>query len=468
MCSEKNTRLPKSRKQKKFEKTPVVGLSYVEEQRYKKIVEDADKALKNVINPQENSNNPPVTIVFGPPGVENIPKTQDSAGSSLPKKSRSIRGYGFLFTDYSLDYNLLKEVFERPSPSCLYIVFGREQCPTTGRIHFQGYMYFENEVSRDKLRKDLQVSGGFGYVELARDTARKNRLYCIKGVQSHEEWEAYKEKGPNWFKTIRDGVSPQVKDVDYWEFGECPKGQGHRSDLETAHEDIMEGKCTSMRQLYEQHGAVVHRAPKSLAAMIEEFRPRRNWMTELIIIIGPAGAGKSELARNEGAEEISLSGDYKMPFLMGYSGNNPIILIDEFDPNQIAINVFLRLIDKGDFICNVKNGTMHFNAKRVYVTANKSLDKWWPSAPDEQMEALKRRITDLVYFEAPVGRVNPVPRVSHIKVDYTCPQPESGPQRIVEKVQDMTDEEWQLILKLRADRLSGKKNDLPNFSSFLN
>lgn len=79
-----------------------------------------------------------------------------------------------------------------------YAVFGRETCPTTGRLHYQGYVRFKSNKRFNWVR---QLFPGANIL-LARGSPSENRGYCIK-------------------------------DGHFREWGTLPQGrQGRRSDVE--------------------------------------------------------------------------------------------------------------------------------------------------------------------------------------------------------------------------------------------
>jgi len=61
-----------------------------------------------------------------------------------------------------------------------YIVWGEEYTPTTGLLHYQGYVEFKNAYSLKYVKslfKDKTI-----HLEVARENRECNKLYCLKGV----------------------------------------------------------------------------------------------------------------------------------------------------------------------------------------------------------------------------------------------------------------------------------------------
>jgi len=91
-----------------------------------------------------------------------------------------------------------------------YAVVGSETCPTTGTWHFQGYAIFKAEKRLSALKKIMPRA----HWTKADGTPMQNSNYCKKGEQPKAEWDAHKEKGPNWglnAEFMEIGAIPQRK-----------------------------------------------------------------------------------------------------------------------------------------------------------------------------------------------------------------------------------------------------------------
>lgn len=88
-----------------------------------------------------------------------------------------------------------------------YLVMGKEKCPTTGKEHLQGYVYFNNAVSFKGVKRYLSAST---HVEGCRGNSESNINYC-------------------------------KKEGDFIEFGDKPQ-QGRRNDLNKVGESIIKGE----------------------------------------------------------------------------------------------------------------------------------------------------------------------------------------------------------------------------------
>ncbi len=99
---------------------------------------------------------------------------------------------------------------ERTELFAQYYCWGREKCPTTGRIHLQGYIELKEGMTIPQVKKKMGLPRI--HLESRRGTQLQAIDYCKKGNQTHEEWEEVGIGGPNF-----------GDDADFFEFGEKKK-----------------------------------------------------------------------------------------------------------------------------------------------------------------------------------------------------------------------------------------------------
>lgn len=91
-----------------------------------------------------------------------------------------------------------------------YVIYQLEKCPTTSRLHWQGYIKFSKCVSMQFIKEHFPILAG-AHLEKRRGTDAEARDYCAK--------ENTRELGP-------------------WEIGNWGGQQGQRSDLTTYAEAV--------------------------------------------------------------------------------------------------------------------------------------------------------------------------------------------------------------------------------------
>lgn len=195
-----------------------------------------------------------------------------------------------------------------------YLCYGAEVCPTSGRKHWQGCVYFYDKKSISSAQKLLKI--GKSHIEFIQksDDSADSTNYC-------------------------------KKDENYKEFGQMPV-QGKRTDLEALIRDIKEGTLTtneivlSNPVMYHQYGRTLEKA--------EDLVKRKKFRTEMTTCdwyYGETGVGKSHTAFRDYAPETH----YVLPlndkgWWDGYNGQQTVV-VNEFR-GEIEYRELLDLIDK--------------------------------------------------------------------------------------------------------------------------
>lgn len=136
-----------------------------------------------------------------------------TARPDSPPPDRNARGRGFCFTLHNYTFAEEEALHEQLGRvDGVYLITGREICPTTGTPHLQGYIHFPNARTWSAIRRLFGTIIGHDrcHIKVARGSPRDNYIYCSKGG-------------------------------DFRELGTCPN-QGGRSDLDAVTRDITEGK----------------------------------------------------------------------------------------------------------------------------------------------------------------------------------------------------------------------------------
>lgn len=260
-----------------------------------------------------------------------------------------------------------------------YFVCGLEECPTTKKFHYQIYLHFANARTMKSVIKKCKGR----HVEIARGSPKDNRQYCIKDGKFSEV-----------------GIMPQ---------------QGERCDLDEIRERIANGVteaeiAAGSFAKYCQYG----RAFEKYRILIE---PKRAWQTEVHILWGYAGTGKTrkvtELCDDKHAV-CKFSGDKANPFVMGYNGEADV-LFDDLDPQTASLQTMLTLCDRYRCVINVKGGERNWAPKRIFITCNDDPMLWFGGAPQ-----WLRRITSVQFFgkndtEVSPGNTNLGPQLAKLK-----------------------------------------------------
>lgn len=275
------------------------------------------------------------------------------------KEQKSSRNWILTFfpTDLERDTNRFEMLSRKKG--IRYSIVGKEICPTTKKIHFQGYISYKN------AKTFKQTKRWFGY-----DTIR------IK--------EAVAGDCPNQKYCSKDGNL-------IYEVG-IPLKQGVRSDVEKA--VAIAKETNSMRAVVEQvfnYQAVRH---TELWLKYKE-RKRPVQPIEVIWIYGRPGGGKtSHIYDSYPIEEIFEPLSFK--WWEGYDAHK-IVLIDDFRVEYCSFTQLLRLLDIYPFRVEMKGGSRQVQFNKIYITAPKPpLEMYKHLKYEEDLGQLTRRITTLI------------------------------------------------------------------------
>lgn len=265
-------------------------------------------------------------------------------------------------------------------------VWQLEECPTTGQLHFQGYIEYDRNVRLAQAKREASIFFDGAHMEPARGTRTENVDYCSK--------DDTRVAGP-WYYPSQD-------------FFDGP-GQGRRSDLKTFADRIKNGEklevvATDMPGTYLQYS----RGAKDLANMV--MKPR--FLQEAPIIevhFGRAGSGKTKYMWDQVMElsNGSMSTDFyylkegSHKWFDGYKGQ-ACILMDDFGEDGaepgLRLDALLRLWDRYPFQGEIKGGMVEIQASRFIITSNFHPRDWYKRLTLDRKRALARRITKLVRY----------------------------------------------------------------------
>lgn len=267
--------------------------------------------------------------------------------------------------------------------SVIYAVWQEEECPDTGRIHLQGYLYFGDKKPRMKwVKATIFPKSRHVHLKPANGSPEDNHTYCTK--------EESRVDGP-------------------WEKGEMPKGQGERTDIKEFTQAViatrgdirdLDEKYDHMMLRYSRHaqslmGHVAAREAKQAGVPVirEPLKVKIYW--------GEAGAGKTWAAQHDHKDVYTLA-EYKKDKLWfdGYIAHKTL-LIDEFDPENMPITVFNQICDRYPYNCPVKGGFVPARWDTVVICSNIDPQSWYTTADRKLRNAFIRRVTEIKHFVKP-------------------------------------------------------------------
>jgi len=258
----------------------------------------------------------------------------------------------WMFTSYEEECKL-------PEAEIEYSVYQQEKCPSTGRLHWQGFVRFSTRKRFETVKRML---GQGIHLEYAR-CVDKAIEYCMK--------EDTRVATP-----IEIGIKPCKK-----------KKLNPMEELKT---------CTPLELLAEN--PQVWRSLRNLQQLHCALASPRTSMTTGVFLSGGTGTGKSKISMLI-ASFLGTSGTYWAPpdlkWMDGYHGQ-PLVIVDEFR-GQVPPSRILRMVDRYPLQLEIKGGFTQWKPKLMIFTSNLRLAYCFPEDCSTK-EAIARRINEYICY----------------------------------------------------------------------
>ncbi|APA62649.1 putative replication protein [uncultured virus] len=286
----------------------------------------------------------------------------------------AARNYMFtLFVEEKNEYlNLKNRLNNKEDTHVKYVICQLESCPSSGRLHVQGYVEFDKMMTIKQVKKIL---GEKTHLDKRQGTQEQAIKYCSKNDTKIE--------GP-----FIIGKKAQ---------------QGQRTDLEKTAERLRNGD--SIELIIEENGNMLRyiKHMKEYKMLIEKKRDREE-PVYVEVIVGDPGSGKTRYVYDKEPDLFVLPEQHgNSIWFDGYQGQEAVIFDDFY--GGIKYSTMLRLLDRYPLRVPIKGGFTQWKAKRIYITSNQGIDKWYKI---QDMRALKRRVSKIIIFEEQ-GNTDPLP-----------------------------------------------------------
>ncbi len=250
-----------------------------------------------------------------------------------------------------------------------YGIYQLEECPSTGRMHIQGYYEFTRPVRKTHCQRVLNVPKA--HCDPRHGSPDQARTYCLK-----EDTQA---------------TLPS-------EFGNLPGGQGQRNDLIAVFASLDEG--ATPQEIAQSYPATWARCLRAVDRYYLDIAPKRNWQMEVHVIVGEPDAGKTrsvyEQAESQGFDVFDVMSPNMTGGAIWFDGykREHAILLDDFY-GWLPWTFLLKLLDRYPMRIQTKGGVAPFLSHKVFITSNSHPNTWYNYGGHMQYAALERRITTL-------------------------------------------------------------------------
>lgn len=287
------------------------------------------------------------------PYIGRTMSTTPVSQSREPETQKSYRNICFtLFYEDLTEVSKMEAWLEKQS----YGVMGLETCPTTKKLHIQGYVEFKSP----KTFKTLKRRWPSMHFEARHASAKAAAEYCKKEGQ---------------FK----------------EFGQI-SCQGKRTDLIAAVELIQSGASIETVALTEPVSYVKYHS--GLEKLAYHHSKHRSTMPSITWYWGEAGVGKSHKAsENLPPEKVHRQHDPK--WWDGYDQQECVIL-DDFDPESWNFRELLQCLDKYPKSVHTKGSFRKLNSPIINITCDRKPEDIWSG---NLLKQITRRCKAIVKVE---------------------------------------------------------------------
>lgn len=294
---------------------------------------------------------------------------------------------------------------ERPpvSSQVRYVCYQREKAPETGRIHVQGYIEFLRAVRMQGVKAILADLSA--HVEPSRGSSEANTDYCTRefNPDGSRKRATEAECREALDGGCGDGVGPVPEPPGPGPFtwgSPADAGRGRRSDLIQLRNEIAEGKSVfeCARRGDDDVVPVIARYFK-FAVWFEENvrREKRVSFRDLTVyfLSGPTSTGKTRwVYQMNDADKVYAWTTRKPMWFDGYQGQ-PVLLIDEFDAEEVPVTHLLRILDHYPLTLPVKGSTTEAAWLVVIIVSNFTFEQMFcpQRFRPEVVDAIKMRIS---------------------------------------------------------------------------
>lgn len=228
-----------------------------------------------------------------------------------------------------------------------------------------------------------------GYIELS----KKQRITWLK---SHLSERAHYE--------ISNGTAEQAsayckKEDSFFEYGVLSSllsKQGQRTDLEAIKEILDDtGDINQVSDVYFAQWVRYHKAFEKYVLNKQE---RRNWVTEVHVLWGATGTGKSRFVHDLHPNNLWVASDNSLKWFDGYHGEDFVLFDDFVSVKNDRFGFLLQLLDRYAMTVPIKGGFVNWKPRTIYFTSNLPIEQWFTGVTEAQFAALKRRITRQIKF----------------------------------------------------------------------
>lgn len=280
--------------------------------------------------------------------------------------------------------------------------------PTPALRNFCATINNYNDTDLQNI-EDLKPFLDYGIVGREVSETETPHLQCYFELHKQKRFSAVSKILPRAHIEPRKGTSQQASDYCR-KYDSSPDVYGElstpgaRSDLDSLASRIQAGATRT--ELAADCPTSVLKYSRGIEALMSYSsvpRDRSTPKTVRVFYGFDTGAGKTRTAFDLMGDTAYIWGPEQDKWFCGYDNHKHVIL-DEFR-GQLPYGFLLRLLDRYPMRVQVKGGSREFVADEIIITSPKHPTAWYSDLPDDRINQLLRRITEIRHFQNSVTQV---------------------------------------------------------------
>lgn len=238
----------------------------------------------------------------------------------------------------------------------------------TGTLHLQGYIEMKQPARMAALKKLLPRA----HLEKAKGSKEECIRYCLKEETS---------LGTIWFLqdgTLRCSSNDEEESLKKVILSKLEAKDGGKEStrlrLCAIQSKLSEGHSHLIEEIADNEFDLWVRYYRAFEKYLLMKTPVRSWKTNVHVLQGPTGTGKSKWAMDNFP---SAYWKQRSNWWDGYVGQESVVL-DEFY-GWLPFDLLLRLCDRYPLMVETKGGQTQFAAKTIVITTNMLPCNWYKS-----------------------------------------------------------------------------------------
>jgi len=267
-----------------------------------------------------------------------------------------------------------------------YIVFQLE-AGENGTQHFQGFVQLEDKQRLTALKKVCKRA----HWEKRRGTPYEAAHYCKKPVPDCDEPH-------KWGRCSELTRYDEEREFDF-EDGIISHGD-NAAKIETVARVIQAKGLSHTIQRFPGMYIQYYRGMEKLAQF---FTPTRDWKTQITILWGEPGSGKTEYGMRgfPSPYKLAVKGFENGPVFFGdyRPDEHQTVVVDDFYSSW-RFGDWLQICDQYPTEVHTKGGFVQLLARDIVFTSNHGPSVWYPQvlADPERRDSFYRRVENIIHF----------------------------------------------------------------------